>query len=431
VKVLVIGVGFVGLTTASVLASLGINVMLDDTDEMKLTQILNGELPFFESGLGELLETSLSTRKLERYEWDVKPDLTFITVGTPSLADGSIDLSFVKDALQKCNTHLPSGSLVAIKSTVIPGTTRALQEQEFSGNLELLMIPEFLREGSAVNDAMYPDRTVIGARSKEIGLRAASLLGISSDNLILTSTFSAESIKYASNAFLATCISFTNEVFSYLNHDIDYRLDDILAGWHADKRLTSNNEGKTSLTQYLIPGPGFGGSCFPKDLRALQSGMKNSGNFSPVIDGTVSANENIVRSTSQWVENLIPDDKKFLIMGMAFKDGTNDMRESPSLLLSQDLVEIAHNGFWIDQFFNKEVALHGIRPARIMSLDEMDFIILMHHSDYYRELIKNQVEIRGSKGKLTILAMRNQKPIDGTIWLVPRQKLEASQHDEP
>jgi UDPglucose 6-dehydrogenase len=422
-KVLVIGAGFVGLTTACVLASTGVTVFLEDTDNEKLDTIFAGDTPFFEEGLTELLNQALGSQQLQRYNWDIQPDLTFITVGTPSLPNGSIDLSYVSDALSKCNKSLMPNSLVAIKSTVTPGTTREFQSMAIAENLELLMIPEFLREGFAVKDALYPDRIVIGARTSQIAQTVASLMGITSQELIITTTYSAESIKYISNAFLATCISFTNELFSNFNQDPDYQAENVLIGWHLDKRFSANDQGRIGLIQYMIPGPGFGGSCFPKDLRALQHSLFKSGNSSSIIDGVVLVNQRIVEMTSEWVESIIPDDEKFLVLGMAFKDGTDDLRESPSVSLIRALNRITINGYWIDQFIKKELDIFGMKPAaELEDILDVDFIILMHHDEYYRKIIQDQVKKRGADKKLKILAMRNQKPIDGTVWLRPRQK---------
>jgi|694.fasta_scaffold17755_9 UDPglucose 6-dehydrogenase len=429
-KVLVIGAGFVGLTTACVLASTGVTVFLEDTDKKKLDLIFEGKAPFFEEGLGELLEQSLNNQKLQPYNWKIQPDLTFITVGTPSLANGSIDLSFVSQALAKCNKNLKPNSLVAIKSTVIPGTTREFQGMAIAKNLELLMIPEFLREGSAVKDALHPDRIVIGARSSEIAQTVATLLGITSQQLIITTTYSAESIKYISNSFLAACISFTNDVFSNFNHDPDYQVDDILLGWHSDKRFSADNHGDIGLIQYLIPGPGFGGSCFPKDIRALQHSFMTSGNPSSIVDGVVLVNQKIVELASTWIESIIPESEKFVIFGMAFKDGTDDIRESPSVSLVSAFTRITPNGYWVDQFIKNQTDIFGLKPATaIEEIIDVDFVILMHHDEYYRKLIQDQVKKRGTDKKLKVLAMRNQKPIDGTIWLRPRQK-EAGLNNE-
>jgi nucleotide sugar dehydrogenase len=421
VKVSVIGAGFVGLTTACVLANRGIETTIHDVDQEKIDKIFAGIVPFYEPELEHLLGRVLNEGLLKRHDWEAASDLVIVCAGTPSLADGSIDTSQVEQVIGECATHLPRGALVAIKSTVVPGTTRHLQKI-FSENLELVMIPEFLREGSAVNDALYPDRNVIGARSRELGKKVAEILCLTQSDCIITSTFSAESIKYLSNAFLATCISFTNETFGSLNEDSDFEITDIISGWHSDRRFKSNNGNTAAITSYLTPGPGFGGSCFPKDVRALSANIKANGRQSPILDGVLYANKTTLTESVEWLSTLLPNDEPYALLGIGFKDESDDIRESPGLNLANLLASLEKDGFWYDQYVNDVPSIVKLKRAYLEKLIETRFFILMHHHEYYRDLLKEIRDRRDINSKLTVFAMRYQEPIDGFTWLYPRSK---------
>jgi UDPglucose 6-dehydrogenase len=420
-KVTVIGAGFVGLTTACVLANRGIDTSIHDLDTHKIEIIFSGSVPFFEPGLEELLQSVLSAGTLKRHAWESGSDLVIICVGTPSLPDGSIDISQVQLAVKECATHLPKGSLVAIKSTVVPGTTRNLQNL-VSQDLELLMIPEFLREGSAVSDALTPDRNVIGAERKTSAEKAVKILGLSHLDCIITSTFSAECIKYLSNAFLATCISFTNEVFNSFNKDSDFEADKIISGWHLDRRFRQNESGKVSLTSYLIPGPGFGGSCFPKDVRALRAHLRSTSMESRIIDAVINTNKSTTVENAKWIDQRIPKGLPFLILGLGFKDDTDDTRESPSVALAYELAKLTRTGFWYDPHIDTSEDIEIIKRASTEQLYRTQFFILMHHSSYYRELLEDIQKNTKTGSAINVFALRYQPPIDDMNWIYPKNE---------
>ena len=418
-KISVIGAGFVGLTTACVLASRGIKTRIYDVDQQKIETIFTGNVPFFEPKLEDLLRSVLRDGMLERHVWNDTSDLVIICVGTPSLSDGSIDTSQVQMAIEECAARLPKGVLVAIKSTVIPGTTRELQKI-VKENIDLVMIPEFLREGSAVDDALNPDRNVIGARNKNSGYKVAEILGLNPDDCIITSTFSAESIKYLSNSFLATCISFTNEIFGGLNEDSDFEVDKILHGWHSDRRFKQTVNGISAITSYLTPGPGFGGSCFPKDVRALRASMNSSAKNTQILDGVINANQEVAKATSTWLNAQIPKNEHFVIFGVGFKDYTDDVRESPSVRLTQELRNLGRTGYWYDQYVQTVPGNFDLQRATEEDLVQAKFFLLMHHSEYYRKVllqIRERVDITKD---LTVFAVRYQDPIPGFRWVYPR-----------
>jgi UDPglucose 6-dehydrogenase len=418
-KISVIGAGFVGLTTACVLASRGINTRIYDVDQKKIESIFAGNVPFFEPKLEDLLRSALRDGKLERHVWKDSSDLVIICVGTPSLSDGSIDTSQVQFAIEECAAQLPKGALVAIKSTVVPGTTRNLQKI-VQDKLDLVMIPEFLREGSAVSDAFTPDRNVIGARSKHSGYMVAEILGLSPDDCIFTSTFSAESIKYLSNSFLATCISFTNEIFSGLNEDSDFEVDKIIHGWHSDRRFKQTVNGVSTITSYLTPGPGFGGSCFPKDVRALRANMRASSKKTQVLDGVINANQEVVKDISSWLNSQIPKNEHFVVFGVGFKDHTDDVRESPSISLSYELSNLGKTGYWHDQYVQLVPENFNLHRATDENLVHSKFFLLMHHSEYYRNVLLQIRDKVNTAQELTVFALRYQDPLPGFRWIYPR-----------
>lgn len=422
-KVAIIGAGFVGLTTACVLASRGINVTIQDTDQEKLSSILDGKVPFFEPGLEMLLKEVLEIGRLKVNDRKSLPDLTVIAVGTPSRNDGSIDTSQVELAIEECSLYLPGGALVAIKSTVIPGTTRRIQNQLNVSNLELLMIPEFLREGSAVSDAITPDRNIIGARNHGVAISAANALGIVEEDCIITTTFSAESIKYLSNAFLATCISFTNEVFASINEDDEFEVNSVVNGWHSDRRFLPNKSGIAGLTSYLIPGPGFGGSCFPKDIRALRTSMNASGKDSSIIEAVIKTNQKSLNDTGNWICSHIQDNEKYLILGIGFKENTDDVRESPAISLAKNILSKNVNGYWYDLHVKNLDNLEGLKHISEIEGQEVNHIILMNHESEYRDFLRERFLSKKSP-TANVYAVRYQEPISGMNWIIPRSKPE-------
>ena len=338
-KFLIIGAGFVGLTTACTLAEQGHKVFINDVDEKKMDAISTGQTYFYEPGLAELLNKVVVNGNLECYNWEssIDFDLTIICVGTPSQIDGSVEISYVSSAISVCNELLVENSLVAIKSTVLPGTARKLRQGLANPNIIIASMPEFLREGSALHDARNPDRMVIGASSKDTSEKIAKIMDFDPDKTIHTTNFSAESIKYVSNSFLATCISFTNEVFTSINSDPDFNYRDVLLGWHSDKRLNFDKHEPLPLKKYLIPGIGYGGSCFPKDVLAFNQYSQMGEGTTSVLRSVIEANKKITLQISDWIKECIPPSETVILLGLGFKENTDDMRESPSLKLWQEL----------------------------------------------------------------------------------------------
>lgn len=339
----IIGTGYVGLVSGACLAKLGNNVICVDIDEKKVEKINNGIFPIYEEGLDKILsEYKERIKATTDYKLAISNStITFICVGTPSKKDGSVDLSFVRDAAVETGKHLKekdSWHLVVVKSTVLPGTTRdivlpILEKQsglKAGKDFGLAMNPEFLREGVAVKDFLEPDRIVLGVynnRSRDV------LRKLYKDFLcpiLVTSLSTAEMIKYASNAFLATKISFINEIGNMCkSHGIDtYEVAD---GIGLDKRI-----GRA----FLNSGIGWGGSCFPKDLYALISWGKKNRNKPKILEEVVEVNNQQPLKLVELLKKHVPklNGKTIGLLGLAFKPNTDDVRESKAIPIVEQLL---------------------------------------------------------------------------------------------
>jgi UDPglucose 6-dehydrogenase len=346
-RVLIVGTGYVGLVTGLCFCEMGYEVVCVDNDHAKIDRINKGELPFFERGLQRLLDAhrdnsfSVST-DLERNL--SKSDVVFVTVGTP-YKNNSIDLSYVKNVMTEIGSFIRSASkyhAIVIKSTVVPGTTDSILKpiiEQASGktaeqDFGLAMCPEFLREGEAVEDCLNPDRIIIGANSIKTKNILEELFSPFHDvNKICTNSRTAEMIKYTSNSFFATLISFSNEVANMCNVIGDIDPVEVMSGLHQDQRLnlvTDNGKTPAPLVSYLHPGPGFGGSCFPKDVNAIISHTNKKGYKPELLDAVMKIN----RSQPNKIYRLILsncndiDQARIGILGLSFKPNTDDTRES-------------------------------------------------------------------------------------------------------
>lgn len=330
-RVSIVGAGYVGLCTGVGLASLGNRVICVDTDEKKISMIRNGKAPIFEKGLDEKLPDVVRGGMLEattdcRHAVE-NSDITFIAVGTP-IKGGKIDLSYIKDAAMSVEDALKgktSYHVVAIKSTVVPGTTESLFEEPPA--FGLCVNPEFLREGSALHDFMNPDRIIIGSNSEKAMSVLSSLYTGFNAPILSTDMRTAEMIKYASNAFLATKISFINEIGN-LCKKLGIDTYKVAEGMGHDSRIGR---------QFLDAGIGFGGSCFRKDAEAI---LGKSGSELEILKATLKVND---RQPEKIVEILEKKTdimgKTIAILGLAFKENTDDVRDSPAIKVIERLVE--------------------------------------------------------------------------------------------
>jgi len=347
----VVGLGFVGLATALSFAERGFGVYAVDQEESKVASVNAGKLPFYEPGVEPLLLKGLKSGLLKCVN-DVKEavlntDATFIAVGTPSQSDGSIDLTYVKRSAEEIGAALAGKGdyhVVAVKSTVVPGTTRNLVKPALErasgkvagGGFGLAMNPEFFREGSAIYDTFNPDRVIIGEHDTRSGNLLEDLFrrfyGEKPPPILRMGLESAEMVKYASNSFLATKISFINEMANICERIPNVDVAEVAKGIGLDQRIGPS---------FLNAGLGFGGSCFPKDLKALISFSKSL-NYDPaILRAALKVNEGQPLRGVELAKRLLGDLKgcRVALLGLSFKPETSDIREAASLLIIQRLIE--------------------------------------------------------------------------------------------
>jgi UDPglucose 6-dehydrogenase len=335
-KIAIIGTGYVGLTTGACLSTLGHDVVCADIDKAKVERLSRGDVPILEAGLDELVQEGLRSGQL-RFVVGARtavPDAEFVylCVPTPQGVDGSADLSYIEDAAREIGPHLESETIVINKSTVPVGSTRVVEQALGRSDIFVVSNPEFLREGSAVHDFLHPDRVVIGADDQSAAIRVAGLyLGLAAP-LQVTDPASAETIKYASNAFLATKISFVNAIAAVCEA-VGADVNDVVLGMGYDKRIGE---------AFLRPGPGWGGSCFPKDSRALVRIAENAGYDFHLLKGVIQVNDDQFSRVADKVEAMAGGSiagKNIAAWGLTFKARTDDMRDSPSLEILSRLVK--------------------------------------------------------------------------------------------
>lgn len=327
----VVGAGYVGLTTGVAFAELGNNVRLIDIDKEKIEKIRKGIAPIYEEGLQEMLQRNMDRIKATTTYNEID-DIVFVCVGTPSLPDGSINLSYVKEAVENAARNMGEG-IIVIKSTVFPGTTEKILRpiaEKYSNKISLAMNPEFLREGKALHDFMHPDRIVIGARDEKTAEMLKELYKPIDAPILVTNPTVAELIKYASNAFLATKISFANEIGN-LAKLLGIDVYEVMKGVAMDHRISP---------YFLNAGIGFGGSCFPKDLKALRAGAKKLGYNMHLIDAVLKINEEQPLRLLKILEKYVELEGSIIaILGLAFKANTDDVRESRAIPIIKELLK--------------------------------------------------------------------------------------------
>jgi len=342
----IIGTGYVGLVTGTCLSEFGLKVVCMDTDAEKIRDLEQGKIPIYEPGLAPLIAKNVASGRL-RFTTDIVEAVTasrviFIAVHTPPVEDGSADLQHVLRAAASIARHMDGYKVIVNKSTVPIGTGRKVQavirnELALRGlaiDFDVVSNPEFLREGTAVRDFMHPDRVVIGGdndKSREIIREIYNVLYLIETPFIFTSIESAELVKYASNAFLATKIAFINEVAN-LCDAVGADVRDIAKAMGMDGRI-----GK----YFLHPGPGYGGSCLPKDTKALVKIGQEFGVGMSIVDAVVKSNDHQKRHMVGRIEARMSGlgGKIVAILGLAFKQGTDDIREASSIPIVLDLIE--------------------------------------------------------------------------------------------
>jgi len=343
-NICVIGTGYVGLVSGACLGEFGMNLICVDSDIQKIDLLKRGKITIYEPGLENLVAKGTKEGRLRfssNIEEGVRSSLViFIAVGTPPNEDGSADLRFIEEVGKEIAPWMDGYKVVVMKSTVPVGTARWLKEliqkhQPQPTPFDIVSNPEFLREGSAIEDFMRPDRVVIGAESEQamaIMKDIYSALYLIETPFILTSLESAEMIKYATNGFLATKVTFINEIAN-LCEKVGADVHHVAKAMGLDGRI-----GK----KFLHPGPGYGGSCFPKDTRALSKIAHEKGYTFRVIDSVIQANEDQKKRMVAKIKEMVGDlrGKKIGILGLSFKPNTNDIRESSSIAIIRGLLEM-------------------------------------------------------------------------------------------
>lgn len=346
-KITIVGSGYVGLVSGACFAQMGNEVTCFDVDEKKISMLQNGKIPIYEKGLKEIIEETTSkgylhftTSAQEAYKDAL---LIFIAVGTPMGEDGSADLSYVLSAAKEIGKHINSYGIIVDKSTVPIGTANLvkstiqeeLQKRGVQIDFDVVSNPEFLKEGVAIKDFMSPDRVVIGSDSPKaikILQELYSPFTLKKERLLVMDIKSAEMTKYTANAMLATKISFINEM-ARICEAVGANINSVRQGIGSDPRIGYD---------FIYPGCGYGGSCFPKDVKALQKIASSFGVSTPMLEATESINTSqklilVEKIKKIFGENL--NGKTFALWGLSFKPETDDMREAPSLAIIQALTQ--------------------------------------------------------------------------------------------
>jgi UDPglucose 6-dehydrogenase len=334
-RIAIVGTGYVGLTSGACFAHMGHSVVCADVDAAKVERLSRGEIPIVERGLEALVVEGLSSDRLSFVVGAAKAvaaaDVVFLCVPTPQGNDGSADLSYVEAAAAEIGPHLQFEAIVVNKSTVPVGSARIVERKLKRPDVKVVSNPEFLREGTAVDDFLRPDRIVIGSTDTAAALKVGALYEALGAPMVITDPASAEVIKYAANAFLATKLSFVNAIANVCE-GVGADIDDVVLGMGYDRRIGS---------EFLRPGPGWGGSCFPKDTRALLKIASDHGYHFDLLAGVIAVNEEQFDRMAAKIAAATGGElsgRTVAVWGLAFKAGTDDLRDSPALAVVQRLL---------------------------------------------------------------------------------------------
>jgi len=332
-KIGVVGAGYVGLTSAVCFAELGHDVIALDVDAKKITQLQNGSIPIYEPGLEDLLNKNIQNKKIY-FEIEVSKlndcDYVFLCVPTPQDTDGAADLSYVLKAVRTLSKILKKNSILVTKSTVPVNSWKSIELTLNRVDVDIVSNPEFLREGSAISDFFNPDRIVVGCKNIDSAIKVAKLYKNELAEVISTDNTSAELIKYASNSFLALKLSFVNELAA-LCENVQANVIDVLKGFGKDQRIGEH---------FISPGPGWGGSCFPKDVKALNIISEQNLSAMSLLSATIESNQKTLKRIVDKIERILDNnlvEKKIALLGLAFKANTDDVRESPAIAIAERL----------------------------------------------------------------------------------------------
>ena len=333
-KIAIIGTGYVGLASAVGFAHLGHDVVGIDIDKEKITKLSRGKSPIYEKDMEVFLKKSLKKKKIKfstDYSKVGSSKFVFLCLPTPQLEDGAADISFILESSKMLSRHLKKSSTVVIKSTVPVNTWKLVKEKIDRDDVAIVSNPEFLREGTALQDFFKPDRIVVGSTDEVKAKEVSSLYKAKKAKIVFTDNTSAEIIKYASNSFLAIKLSFVNEIAAYAE-STDANALEVLNAMGLDKRIGKD---------FLKPGPGWGGMCFPKDVSALKESAREKNVPIPLLDAALESNlkahARIVEKCKKALGGSLKD-KKISVWGLSFKANTDDTRFSPAISVIERLI---------------------------------------------------------------------------------------------
>ncbi|MBN1923684.1 MAG: UDP-glucose/GDP-mannose dehydrogenase family protein [Nanoarchaeota archaeon] len=414
-NITVIGTGYVGLTTGVCMASKGHKVYCVDISKEKIDAINSGTSPIYEEGMDDLLKQALKKGLLKATldaENSIKDsEVVFICVGTPSREDGSINLDYIKTAAETVSQNLNNYKVIVVKSTVVPGTTVNVVKPVMDKSKKsygLCMNPEFLKEGTAVKDFLEGDRIVLGVIDDESEDVMRKVYKDFPQKIFVTNPTTAEMIKYANNSLLAAKISFANEVGNVCKK-LGINVYEVMDGVGMDKRLCRS---------FLNAGIGFGGSCFPKDVKALISKGEELKEPMTLLKSVISVNEKQpIKMVELLKKHLNPANKKIGLLGLAFKKGTDDVREAPSLKIIDELLSLKAEVIAYDpeamsnvkKIYNNKIILADNKEEVVK---KSDAVLIITDWDEFKvpELYKNKIVIDGRKIKT------NAEIYEGICW---------------
>jgi len=391
-KICVIGTGYVGLVTGTCFSDMGHRVTCLDINEKRIEKLNNGIMPIYEPGLKQIVDQNVDAGRLNfttSYQEALEDaEFAFIAVGTPSSVDGDADMQYVKMAAETIASHLDHPIIIVNKSTVPVGTGDWVSEiiKDINGGTTppfyVVSNPEFLREGSAVNDFMEPDRVVLGSTNREAAEKVADLYEALRAPIMITDLRTAEMIKYASNAFLATRISFINEIAT-ICESLGADVKEVARGMGMDKRIGPS---------FLDAGLGWGGSCFPKDVKALAHMAATRGSHPQLLQAVMDINQNQRKRAVQKVEKALGGlkGKTIGLLGLSFKPNTDDTRDAPALDIARMLLE---SGAVVQAFdpqamevSKKEIPQLQLRKNPYETAEAVDALILATEWNEFKSL---------------------------------------------
>ena len=415
-NITVIGTGYVGLVSGVCFAEFGFDVTCVDNNLAKVESLKKGEVPIYEPGLDKLMKKNMEAGRLgfsSSTKDSVKDaDIIFIAVGTPSKEDGSANLDYVYSAVAELAGSVNRDAVLVIKSTVPVGTTKSVKKflQEKGVEIDVAFNPEFLKEGAAIDDFMHPDRVILGVESKKAKKVLSQVyrpLYVFNVPIVFTNLETAELSKYSSNAFLAMKVTFINEIAN-LCEACGADVNDVALAMGLDKRIGD---------KFLLAGPGYGGSCFPKDTSALADFAKNFGVNMNLVEETISSNnkrrEKMVKKILSACDGDVKG-KDISVLGVTFKANTDDMRDSPSIEIIQALQKAGANIKVYDPSFSQQAkaifnnVLWKKNPYECC--DDADVVLILTDWSEFRAL--NLKELRKRVRNPLLIDLRNMYPVD-------------------